>query len=66
MVGVMVVTVVFIALTLQQGRPCRPMPLPEITGHSGKSGSVSCGVAAPFSWVLVHKRFCLRLLESAS
>ena len=24
----------------------------------GKSGSVSCGVAAPF-WVLVHTRFCL-------
>ena len=21
----------------------------------GKSGSVSCGVTAPFSWVLVHK-----------
>ena len=26
---------------------------------SGKSGSVSCGVTAPFSWVLVHTRFCL-------
>ena len=33
-----------------------------------KSGSVSCGVSAPFSWVLVHTRFylcpprvCLRL-----
>ena len=25
----------------------------------GKSGSVSCGVTAPFSWVLVHTRFCL-------
>ena len=25
----------------------------------GKSGSVSCGVAAPFSWVLEHTRFCL-------
>ena len=24
-----------------------------------KSGSVSCGVPAPFSWVLVHTRFCL-------
>ena len=22
---------------------------------TGKSGSVSCGVPAPFSWVLVHK-----------
>ena len=27
----------------------------------GKSGSVSCGVTAPFSWVLVHTRFCLCL-----
>ena len=27
--------------------------------HTGKSGSVSCGVSAPFFWVLVHKRFCL-------
>ena len=25
----------------------------------GKSGSVSCVVTAPFSWVLVHTRFCL-------
>ena len=25
----------------------------------GKSGSVSCGVTAPFSWVLVHTKFCL-------
>ena len=27
----------------------------------GKSVSVSCGVTAPFSWVLVHTRFCLCL-----
>ena len=26
---------------------------------TGKSGSGSCGVTAPFSWVLVHTRFCL-------
>ena len=26
-----------------------------------KSGSVSCGVTALFSWVLVHTRFCLCL-----
>ena len=26
---------------------------------TGKSGSVSCGATAPFSWVLVHTRFCL-------
>ena len=25
----------------------------------GKSGSVSCWITAPFSWVLVHTRFCL-------
>ena len=38
---------------------CWPTPLPETPGHSCKSGSVSCGVTAPFSWVLVHTRFCL-------
>ena len=27
--------------------------------HTGKSGSVSCEVIAPFSWVLVNTRFCL-------
>ena len=27
--------------------------------HPGKSASVSCGVTAPFFWVLVHTRFCL-------
>ena len=26
---------------------------------TGKSGSVSCGVTAPFSWVLVYTWFCL-------
>ena len=26
---------------------------------TGKAGSVSCGVTAPFSWVLVHTRFYL-------
>jgi len=25
----------------------------------GKSGSVSRGVAAPFSWVMVHTKFCV-------
>ena len=29
-----------------------------------KSGSVSCGVSAPFSWVLVHTRFYFVLQES--
>ena len=28
---------------------------------TGKSGSVSCVVTAPFSWVLMHTRFCLCL-----
>ena len=28
---------------------------------AGRFGSVSCGVTAPFSWVLVHARFCLWL-----
>ena len=45
-------------------QPCsRPPPTHASTGDSwtltGKSGSVSCGVTAPFSWVLVHTRFCL-------
>ena len=47
-------------------QPCsRPPPTYVSTGDSwtlpGKSGSVSCGVTAPFSWVLVHTRFCLCL-----
>ena len=41
-------------------RPCSRPPLTHaFAGDSwtltGKSGSVSCGVIAPFSWVLVHK-----------
>ena len=45
-------------------QPCRrPPPTHAYTGDSwklmGKSGSVSCGVTAPFSWVLVHTSFCL-------
>ena len=44
--------------------PCsRPPPTHASTGDSwtlmGESGSVSCGVAVPLSWVLVHIRFCL-------
>ena len=38
-------------------------PLHAFDGDSwtlmGMTGSVSCGVTAPFSWVLVHSRFCL-------
>ena len=45
-------------------KPCSRPPLTHAsTGDSwtltGKSGSVSCGITAPFSWVLVHTRFCL-------
>ena len=45
-------------------QPCsRPPPTHASAGESwtliGKSGSVSCGVTAPLSWVLVHTRFCL-------
>ena len=43
--------------------PCsRSLSIHTSTGgswtHRGKSGSVSCGVTAPFSWVLVCTRFC--------
>ena len=41
----------------------RPPSTHTSTGDSwtltGKSGSVSCGVTAPFSCVLVHTKFCL-------
>ena len=42
---------------------CRP-PLTHISAGdswtlTGKSGSVSCGITVPFSWVLVHTKFCL-------
>ena len=36
----------------------QPMPLRDSWTLMRKSGSVSCGVTAPFSWVLVHTRFC--------
>ena len=44
-------------------QPCsRPPPTHASAGDSwtltDKSGSASCGVTAPFSWVLVHTRFC--------
>ena len=52
-------------------RSCsRPPPTHSSTGDSwtltGKSGSVSCGVTAPFSWVLVHRGFVCALQESVS
>ena len=45
-------------------QPCsRPPPTHAFAGDSwtltGMSGSVSCGVTAPFFWVLVHTKFCL-------
>ena len=45
-------------------RPCSRPPLTHVSTRDswtflGKSGSVSCGVTASFSWVLVHTRFCL-------
>ena len=45
-------------------RPCsRSLPRHASARDSwtltGKCGSVSCGVTAPFSWVLVCTRFCL-------
>ena len=45
---------------IQCPQPCsRPPPTHASSGDSwtltGKSGSVPCGVTAPFSWVLVHK-----------
>ena len=41
----------------------RPLPTHASTRDfwtlTGKSGLVSCGVSTPFSWILVHTRFCL-------
>ena len=51
-------TVVFIAPDLH-----RPLltntSVQDFWTLTGKSGSVSCGISAPFSWVLVCTRFCL-------
>ena len=45
-------------------RPCSRPPPTHASARdywtlTGKSGSVSCGITAPFSWVLVCTRFCL-------
>ena len=37
----------------------RPTPPPDSWTLTGNSGSVFCGITAPFSWVLVHTTFCL-------
>ena len=45
-------------------RPCSRPPLTHASAEdswtlTGNSGAVSCGVTAPFSWVLIHTKFCL-------
>ena len=45
-------------------QPCSRPPLTHTSSRDSwtltcKSESVSCGVTTPFSWVLVHTRFCL-------
>ena len=45
-------------------QPCSRPPLTHASARDswtlmGKSGSVSCGVTAPFFCILVHTRFCL-------
>ena len=60
-----------LARTAQCPQACiRPPPTHASAGDSwtllGKSGSVSCGVAAPFSWVLVHTRSACACQESVS
>ena len=49
--------------------PCgRPLWIHTSTSgsqaHTDKSGSIFCGVSAPFTWVLLHTRVCLCLQES--
>ena len=45
-------------------QPCSRLPPTHTSAEDywippDKSGSVSCGVTAPFSWVMVHTTFCL-------
>ena len=47
-----------VAPTLQQANVTHTSAGNSLT-FMGKSGSVSCGIIAPFSWFLVHTRFCL-------
>ena len=54
---------------LHSGGPCsRPPPTHASAADSwtlqSKSGSVSCGVTVPFSWILVHTIFVCVLQES--
>ena len=50
--------------SIQSAQSCSRLPLIHTSAKdswtlTGKSESVSCGVTAPFSWVLVCTRFCL-------
>ena len=45
---------------------CWPMPPLETPGHSQASLAQSFVGSAPFSWVLVHTKFCCALQESVS
>ena len=52
-------------------QPCSRPPLTHASAGdswtlTGKSGSVSCGVTAPFFWVLVHTGFACAHQESVS
>ena len=56
--------VAFTHCCTQGAWPCSRPPMTHTSARdswilTGKSGSVSCGVTAPFPWVLVHTRFCL-------
>ena len=50
--------------TLQQST-ADPRLCQRLLDTHSKSESVSCGVTAPFSWVLVHTWFCFALQEFA-
>ena len=54
----------FLHCCTQCALPCSRPPLTHTSAEDswslmGKSGSVSCGVTAPFSWILVQISFCL-------
>ena len=51
-------TAVLSAPTMQQAT-ADPSLCRRLWTLTGKCGSVSCRVTAPFSWILVHTRFCL-------
>ena len=53
------------APTLQQATT-DPCLYRRLLDTHGKSGSVSCGVTAPFSWVLVHTSSVCALQDSVS